>query len=260
MTMEDDHFLPLLPRQFVQPLAQVNFLRNEQFPAEPADFPKRRRLAENKRSRRPFPHPADQVPEAGAAVAQEMALIHPHRATARQAPPRLDFPGHLRKKLPARLRIRVHKNQPLPARRRRARVARPGDLIDRLKDHPRPRRARQLRGRSVELLSQTTISIVQPISPERRARRLDAAQRRADQLLFIERRDDHRDFHDAKSCRDGQLKFPQGFHQYRRGIRQGGLFAGWQGHLQNPFHAISRDDAGNPQTHAAQAIFPFQHR
>src|ERR1039458_8599447 len=117
MTMEDDHFFPLLPRQFLQPLAQLNFLRNEQFPAESADFSKRRRLAKNKRSRRPFHHPADHVPKPGAAVAQETALIHPHRAATRQASSRLDFSRHFRKKLPRRPRIRVHKNQPLSARR-----------------------------------------------------------------------------------------------------------------------------------------------
>ena len=50
MAMEDDHSFPLAPGQFLEALAQVNFLRGKQVLVETADLLKRRPLAKNKRS------------------------------------------------------------------------------------------------------------------------------------------------------------------------------------------------------------------
>ena len=58
----------------------------------------------------------------------------------------------------------------------------------------------------------------------------------------------------------GQLELFDGFPQDSGGLHQGAPLVRWQSNLQYLFNAFSREDARNPQTHTAKAVFPFQHR
>ena len=77
-----------------------------------------------------------------------MSLIHPDRHPAGQAAAGIDLLRNLGKQPGARMRIRVHKNQPAAGGRRRAAIPGAGDLIDRLEHDGGARGARDF-GRAI---------------------------------------------------------------------------------------------------------------
>jgi len=191
MPVQDDNSPALPARQFFQPLAQFQFLRHEEFIAEAADFAERRRLDKNKRAGQQLERPAGVIPQLRDAAGHEMLLIQPHRRAAGQIFAGLDLFRHVREQSGAGMRVRVHKNQPVAGGRRRAAVSRAGNLVDRLENHRRARRARDFR-RPVGgiVVADNQFKIPAPLR-ERSRRRFDLRERTAEQPLFVERGNDN---------------------------------------------------------------------
>src|SRR6185503_1878750 len=88
--------------------------------------------------------------------------------------------------------IRVDEQQPFPRGSLRAPVARAGDLVVRLEHHLRPRRPRDLGG-AVGGIVVADDELPGPGAIEAARRAADAAERRGEQALLVERRYDDRE-------------------------------------------------------------------
>ena len=114
----------------------------------------------------------------------------------RQGISRTGFVRHVRKQFRARMRIGIHKNQPVAGRRRRAGVSRAGDLVDRF-EYDNCARARAQFPVSGpwnychKRLSRFPIRFAR--TPRRRLS--DLCQRFAQQPLFVKRGNDNGNFH-----------------------------------------------------------------
>ena len=130
-------FFPVSRASRFEAFAELNFLAGKQFVAKSANFPKRRRVAENERSRHELSHPADYIPNLHDHLSRRITPVQNHRATARQASARRNFVRHLRKQFRAGMGIRVNKDQPVAGRRRGPSISRAANLIDGFEHHPR---------------------------------------------------------------------------------------------------------------------------
>ena len=107
---------------------------------------------------------------------------------------------HFAKQFLARMRIGINEQQPLPARCRRPAVPRPRNLVQRLKNHRRPGRSRNLR-RAIGRIVVTDNQLGRPAALGKYPhRRLDLSQRLANQPLFVERGNDDGNFQTATAC------------------------------------------------------------
>src|SRR5260221_3353608 len=179
-------------RHLSQPLEaarEVDLLRGIKRFVESAQLAKGRGAAEDERAGRPVHRAAYPVPHPHRQPCEPIVALHLHRAAATQDFSAFQETVHLQKKRPAGKRIRIDKDQPFASSVRCAGVARAGDLVDGLEDHGRTRIARDFGGavgRVVVADDQLDVAI------ERAGGRADAAQRFAQQLFFVEGRDDDR--------------------------------------------------------------------
>lgn len=130
MAMQNDDLLPPRFGQLVQSFAEVNFFCDKQLLAESTQVPKRSRLTKNERTRHPALPSAQTTPNADQPNHPANRLIKFNRRAAANTSATLNLHHHFGEQLRAWKGIRVHKNKPLSIRCRRARVARPRDLID----------------------------------------------------------------------------------------------------------------------------------
>ena len=93
----------LRARELLQPLAQFQFLRHEQFIAEAADFSECGRLYKNKRTGEQFEGPAGAVPQLRDAASHEVLLIQPHCRSPGEAFAGYYLLRHILKKSRARM-------------------------------------------------------------------------------------------------------------------------------------------------------------
>jgi len=193
--MKNHHLLPCRARQTLEPLAQVDLLRNEQLTAESTNRAKRLGIAKNERSREPVAHAAGPIPDRDGAARYRMLCVQLYRSTAGNAPSRNNLVRHFAEQRRVWIRVRVHEDKPVAAGRRGAAISRASDLIDRLKDNLRSGGAcdlrRSIRGVVVANdqlgLPSTTHELCRPV--------LHAGERMRDEAFLIECRDDDRDLH-----------------------------------------------------------------
>src|ERR1700757_1470128 len=134
MVMKDHNLLSSCFGQFVQSLAEVNFLRDKQLLAEAAQFPKDSRLTKYKRPGHPALPSAQPTPNADHSNRPTESALEFNRRTAADTFATSNSRHHFSEQFRAGRGIRIHKNQPLPARCRSSRVTRSRDLIDGLKN------------------------------------------------------------------------------------------------------------------------------
>ena len=145
-----------------------------------------------------------------------MMFVQPDGRAAGQTSTGNNLLRDIRKKFRAGMRIGIHKNQPVPGRRRRAGIARAGDLVDRLEHDNRARRARDFRravGRVVVAHDQFNLPAA---LRERTRRRFDLRKRFAEQPFFVERRNDDGNFHRAE-CASSPARFQRGIFRVESG-------------------------------------------
>src|SRR6185436_7656597 len=130
MLMKDHDLHPPFACKTLQPLAQVNFLRDEQFVAESTNSSKCLCIAENERSRKPAARAADPIPDNNGACRQRLFPIQLHRHAAGKTSAGNNLLRHIAKQFPVRLRIRIHKDEPVAGSCGCAGVSRASDLID----------------------------------------------------------------------------------------------------------------------------------
>ena len=135
-----------------------------------------------------------------------MLFIHPDGRAAGQTPAGLDLFRHVREQFRARLRIRVHENQPVAGGRRRAGIPGAGDLIDRLKHDGCARRARDFR-RPVGGIVVADDEFALPTAlGEDFHRRFHRCERPAEQPFLVERGNDDRNFHGRSLAETTELE------------------------------------------------------
>ena len=135
----------LSARQALQPAKQVDFLRDVQLLTEAAGLMEGGRLAKDERTGSPLVDPAEQIPQRNAEPDRKPIRFEADGTAAGQAAARLNFFGDLGEQAIARPGVGVDEHQPVPGCARRAGIARPADLIDRLEHHLGTRGARDLR-------------------------------------------------------------------------------------------------------------------
>src|SRR5438477_7404205 len=84
MAAQNDGLLADFASQRFQTSAQVNLFRRKHSLIEAADFPKRRRLAKNERSRHELSGPADRVPNPDSESCQRTIALQFHRCAAEE--------------------------------------------------------------------------------------------------------------------------------------------------------------------------------
>jgi len=138
MPVEDHDFPFRFAREFFEAQAQVQFLGGIKFVAEATNLPECRRLDKNKRTGHEPREPARIIPQVRNESGDEQFFIEPYGDAASQ-----DFVGgnffrDVGKKFFARIRIGIHKHQPITGGNGGAGITGAGDLIDRLKNYFRP--------------------------------------------------------------------------------------------------------------------------
>lgn len=191
----DRHAQSTRSREFFQPRAELDFFARKKFIAEPAQLPKKLRLAHHERARRPSSHKADQIPSSHQDPRQECARIQPHQAAAAGIASGLDSLRHRREQLRMRKRIRIHKNDPLTRRRGCAAVPRPGDLVHRFENNGRPQALRQFRGSIGGIIVANNQLRFPPFPGENLTGVFHRGERRHDELLLIEGWNNDRNLH-----------------------------------------------------------------
>ena len=125
--------------------------------------------------------------------------LHSDGAAPSQAASRFNLLRHLGKQFRTGVRVRVNEHQPIPGSRCRAAVPCPGNLIDRLEDHPGASGTRQL-SRAVGRVVVADNEFTAPRAAcEGGHSGAHLAQRLANEPLLVERGDDDRNFHCAGS-------------------------------------------------------------
>jgi hypothetical protein len=195
MVMQDYNLLPSSSGQVVQSLAEVNFLRDKQLLAEAAQFPKGSRLTKYKRPGHPALPSAQPTPNADHPNRPKDSFIKFNRGTAANTFATSNSRHHFGEQFRARRGIRIHKNQPLPARCRRSGIARPRDLIDGLENDARALCPGYSAG-SVRRVVVANNDLMVPADLRKCNRRtLNALQRMLNKLLFVKSRNDNRNDH-----------------------------------------------------------------
>lgn len=193
MPMQDDHFAIRLLRQFVQTLAQVEFLSSKQLVVESAKLSERRRFAKDERPGKQALRSAEKVPKAREEVRQRIAVFESNRATARQAVPGLNLLRDFLEQRRAGMRIRINEQEPVAGGDLCAAIAGTGDLIDRLADDGSSASAGNFGG-AIGGIVVADDQFRFPVElAESDARRLHASERFTQQPLFVEGGNDNRD-------------------------------------------------------------------
>src|SRR5579862_1043989 len=189
MPMEYPDPAPAAARQRFQAPEKIEFLRCIEFLAEAADCGKRSALAEDEGPGAPPADAADRVPDPDCQPEAGVVAVRGDGAAAGQAGAAFDRRPEVAEQTRAGRRVRVDEHQPLSIRDRGTAVARAGNLVVRLEHDPRTRSAGDFR-RAVGGVVVANDEFPARGIVERLRRRLDAFERRAEQALFVERRDD----------------------------------------------------------------------
>jgi len=199
--VDDDDFLPLLFRDFFQPLAQFQFFRRKDFRIKTAHFPERNGFDEDERTRHPFLATAREIPQIRDDSGPEHFFVQPHRRTAGQTFAGTDLIRDFAEQARARMRIRIYKDQPVTGRRRCAAIARATDLIERLEHNFRAGGPGDF-GSTVGgiIIANDEFKFPAALS-ESAGSGLNFRQRTREQFFFVESGHDHGDFHAANVTR-----------------------------------------------------------
>ena len=144
MPVQDDDPALRFVRQSFQTLAQLQFLRREPFVTEFSHRPECGRLDEDERAGHEPPPSAGLVPKRCDQARQALIIVHPDRHSTAENPPGFDLFRDFHEQLRAGVGVRINEQEPIPSRRSRSGNAGTGDLIDGLKHHMRPCRARDV--------------------------------------------------------------------------------------------------------------------
>jgi len=198
MSMDDYDLPSQLLRQFLQPLEQIEFFRDEQLLTESSDLFESRSLTKHERSRRPFCNSAQNIPSARDQASDHVTPFQFHSTSTGEAFARLDRSRHGRKQLRARNRIRIDEYEPIAGSDRSSAISRPANLVDRLEQNAGSRRPRQFSGVVGRIIVTNDQFTVPSQLMKCRSSRFDALQRRTDQFFLVKGRNNNRDFHEAK--------------------------------------------------------------
>jgi hypothetical protein len=191
MPVENHDFLPLRARQFLQPFAEFDFLASKLFVTEAAQFPKTFRLAKNKRARHPTTRATYKVPQSDDQIGSRIIAFQFHRAATGEASTGFDATRDVGEKLRARMRIRVHKNQPVSGRGGSSGIAGAGDLVDGLESDNRSCGLRQFRRSIFGIVIANDDFRLPVFLRKHRERQLNVLQSFTNQPFFIECWDDN---------------------------------------------------------------------
>jgi Colicin V production protein len=203
MPVEHDDFFAVRSRKHFQSLAQVQFLRREQFLAETADAFERRRLDKNERTGQPSANPADAIPQRSCAARQRMMAVRNHRRAAGQNFAGRNFFRDVGKQFFARMRIGVHEHKPVAGGNARAGVAGAGDLVDRFENHVCAGVAGDFGGAVGGVIVANDKFKFPAALRERRGGGLDFRERCAEEFFLVESGDDDGNFHGGKITASG---------------------------------------------------------
>lgn len=195
MPVEDDHFFTVSCRDFFQSLAQLQFFRRKNFRVETTEFAERRGLNKNEGARQPFLEPAREVPALRDEIGGEVAFVQPHRGTSGDDVAGMDGFGHVGKQFRARMRIGIHKDEPIAACCGCTGITGSPDLVERFEDNLRASAAGNFRSAVSGIVVAHDEFKLPATLLERGRRRLHFGERDIEKLFLVEGRDDDRNFH-----------------------------------------------------------------
>src|SRR3954470_24563485 len=133
--MQDNDPPPLVFRELVKFLEQLDFFAREQFIIESAHFLKRGAFTENKRARSPFPQPTENIPRSSDEPGDWIRSFNVNRASSSENTARLDSRGNVPKQFSARMGVGIDEKEPIAGSYRCSTIPRAANLVDRLKNY-----------------------------------------------------------------------------------------------------------------------------
>jgi len=198
MAMEDGDVFALSAREFFEAFAELDFFAGEKFHIEPAEFSERGRFAKDERAGDPSECPTHHVPEVRDEIASGVTGFEADGAAAGEAAASGDLRGDVLEERGAGVRVGVDEDEPIAGGGFGAAIARAADLVDGLEDDVRAGSAGNFRG-AIGGVVVAHDELGLPSAPGKGGHGgVDLAKGFAEQLFFIERRDDDGDAH-AKS-------------------------------------------------------------
>ena len=146
MPVQNDRLLAAPLGQSFQTSAQVNFLGGKKAVVKTTDLAKGRRFAKKERAGGVFADTADLIPYPGSHAPHERKRVIFDGATAEQISSTDNGHMHVGEKFAARVRIRIHEDQPIPRGSLGPAIAGASDLVDGFEHHGGAGGAGQFRG------------------------------------------------------------------------------------------------------------------
>ncbi len=201
VAMQDDNAFVFGAREFFEAFAEFDFFAGEEVDVESAEFSERSGFAKDERAGHPAQHAAGEIPEGGDSVAAGVSGFEADGAAAGEAAAGGDLRGDVVKEGGARVRVGVDEDEPVAGGGFGAAIARAADLVDGFEDDAGSGGAGDFRG-AIGGVVVAHDEFALPSAPGKGGHGIaDLAKGFAEELFFIERRDDDGDAHSEKVSR-----------------------------------------------------------